>query len=69
VIFDYISINKECEVILETAQKKLFLSHRAIHKTIKIARTIADIENNVNVEKTHILEALHYRAKKYFIQE
>ncbi len=66
-MFDYINIDNECETVLNLAQKKLCLSHRAIHKTIKIARTIADIEESDTISQNHILEALQYRAKKYFI--
>ena len=43
--------------------ERLGLSARAYHRVIKIARTIADLENSPNVEANHILEAIQYRPK------
>lgn len=37
------------------------LSPRAQHRIIKVARTIADLEQNQIIEKEHLLEALQYR--------
>lgn len=48
--------------LLEQAMKNLHLSARAYFKILKIARTIADLENNLNVEKKHIAEAIQYRS-------
>ena len=47
---------------LELAVEKLGLSTRAHHKIIKIARTLADMEQTENIERTHLIEALSYRA-------
>lgn len=49
-------------VLIEQAMKNLHLSARAYFKILKIARTIADLENNLNVEKKHIAEAIQYRS-------
>ncbi|HRH25290.1 MAG TPA: ATP-binding protein, partial [Candidatus Paceibacterota bacterium] len=38
-------------------------SPRVYLRTIKVARTIADLENNETIEEPHILEALQYRPK------
>ncbi len=43
-IKNYIHINTESEEIISSAQKKLHLSHRGIHRTLKVARSIADFE-------------------------
>jgi magnesium chelatase family protein len=48
---------------LDTASQKLGLSPRSYHKVLRVARTIADIENDENVEEKHIFEALQYRPK------
>ncbi len=48
---------------LTAAAHKLSLSGRAFHRIIKVARTIADLSNQENIQETHILEALHYRQK------
>jgi magnesium chelatase family protein len=47
---------------LELAVEKLGLSTRAHHKIIKIARTLADMEQVENIGRTHLIEALSYRA-------
>ncbi len=47
---------------LELAVEKLGLSTRAHHKILKIARTIADMEQAKDIDHQHIIEALSYRA-------
>ena len=49
--------------LLNDSAERLALSARAYHRVIKIARTIADLENSENVEANHILEAIQYRPK------
>lgn len=47
--------------MLDQANQKMHLSSRAYLKTIKIARTIADLENSKYIQDHHIAEALQYR--------
>lgn len=49
---------------LNSAARSMDLSPRAYHRVIKLARTIADLDENENVEESHILEALQYRPKQ-----
>lgn len=49
--------------MLDDSAERLALSARAYHRVIKIARTIADLEDSENVEENHILEAIQYRPK------
>ena len=63
LVFKVANMNKETEELLITSAEKLKLSARAYHRVIRLARTIADIERSENVEKEHVLEALHYRPK------
>ncbi len=56
-------LSKEVRDILNMSAEKLGLSTRAYHRMIKVARTIADLDNKENIEATHILEALQYRPK------
>jgi len=49
--------------LLDDSAERLSLSARAYHRVIKIARTIADLENSAEVEANHILEAIQYRPK------
>lgn len=49
--------------LLNQAATSLHLSARSYFKVIKVARTIADLENSVLIEATHISEALQYRPR------
>jgi magnesium chelatase family protein len=49
---------------LERAGMRLNLSPRAFHRVIKVARTIADLDNAPDINDSHILEALQYRERK-----
>ena len=40
------------------------MSARAYHRTLKLARTIADLESCKNIKSEHIAEALSYRPKE-----
>ena len=47
--------------VLEKAVEQLGLSHRALHSTMKISRTIADLEGCERICKDHVMEAVQYR--------
>jgi magnesium chelatase family protein len=59
----YAYIKPEIRKILDTSAERLQLSPRAYHRVIKLARTIADLENEQDILENHILEALQYRPK------
>ncbi len=47
---------------LITAMEKLQLSHRAYHRTLRLARTIADLAGVEHIVRPHLAEAMSYRA-------
>ena len=49
--------------LLDDSAERLGLSARAYHRIIKIARTVADLENSPDIKQNHILEAIQYRPK------
>jgi magnesium chelatase family protein len=61
-------IEKHCQLteaaqfIMKKGFEKLKMSMRSYHKVIKIARTIADLANSVQIEAIHIQEAILYRS-------
>ena len=63
----YCILDEESKNLLQIAFQKFKLSARAYSKILKIARTIADLENEELIKKNHIAEAIQYRNldKKY----
>ena len=49
--------------ILRTAMKQLYLSARAYHRILKLARTIADLDSSDIIRANHVAEAMQYRPK------
>jgi len=62
-ISKYCTLNNQSQEILDKAIEQYSLSFRAINKILKVARTIADIENSQLIQKVHLLEALSYRKR------
>jgi len=60
-------IKQDCDLseqghqLLEQAMNSLGLSHRAYHRILKLARTIADLADSDNIEIPHLSEAIGYR--------
>ncbi len=50
------------QVFLEQAANNLQLSPRAYFRILRVARTIADLAGNANIERKHLSEAINYRA-------
>jgi magnesium chelatase family protein len=49
---------------LSDAIDKFHLSARAYHRILKVARTIADLENSETVNSPHLIEAIGYRRSE-----
>jgi magnesium chelatase family protein len=60
----YCQLDKQGEEILKKAVDDWHLSVRAHYKVLKVARTIADIEEKENISSSHLAEALRYRIKE-----
>ena len=60
-IEQHCSLDHASQKLLEKSVEKLGLSARAYHRILKIARTIADMNNKENLEFSHIAEAVQYR--------
>ncbi|OGD82822.1 magnesium chelatase [Candidatus Curtissbacteria bacterium RIFCSPLOWO2_01_FULL_39_62] len=57
----FCNLDQQSILLLKQAISKLNLSARAFHRVIKIARTIADLENSEKIKSNHIAESLQYR--------
>lgn len=56
-------LESSSETFLLRAARKFVLSARAVHRTIKVARTIADMEGAESIDTDHLSEALAYRSE------
>jgi magnesium chelatase family protein len=58
----------EAETLLRAAMDSLHMSMRAYNRILKVARTIADLDNQPLIEMTHMAEAIQYREldQKYW---
>ncbi|MFN7039252.1 MAG: YifB family Mg chelatase-like AAA ATPase [Alphaproteobacteria bacterium] len=61
LLFEIISPDQACKDILNEAAQKMKLSMRGYNRVLKVARTIADMEEEDRVSKKHVLEALSYK--------
>jgi magnesium chelatase family protein len=52
----------EVEALLREAVNRLALSARAYHRILRIARTIADLEEAADLTTAHVGEAIQYRS-------
>ena len=58
----YCILDKEGQELLKMAILELGISARAYDKILKVARTIADLEEKETIEASHISEAISYRS-------
>ena len=61
MIDKYCPLDAECRRLLEKLIERMGLSARACSRIIKLARTIADLENAEQISCEHISEAASYR--------
>jgi magnesium chelatase family protein len=56
------ALDSGCKELLKHAMDKYNLSARAYHRIIRVARTIADVENEITIQRHHLAEAIQYRC-------
>jgi len=60
---EYCKLEDSAQSLLKTAMKQLYLSARAFHRILKLARTIADLEGTPTIKSHHLAEAIQYRPR------
>lgn len=58
------NLTPEAKDLLDMAAERMELSARAYMRSVKVARTIADLEASETIEAAHISEALQYRSQQ-----
>ena len=61
LISKYAALDETSLTMLKTAMARFNLSARAYDRILKVARTIADLDNSENIQFQHIAEAIGYR--------
>lgn len=67
-IENFIHLDSASKDFLTQATQKLSPSGRVVHRLLKLARTIADMEGRDALIVGDLMEALHYRSKTMFVE-
>ena len=60
---EFCKVEPPAQSLLRTAMKQLHLTARAFHRVLKLARTIADLDDAAIIKAHHLAEALQYRHR------
>jgi magnesium chelatase family protein len=60
---EFCQVESSAQSLLQAAMKQLFLSARAFHRILKLARTIADLAGAESITASHLAEAIQYRPR------
>lgn len=63
-IKEYCPLNESSKEIMKKMVDSGRLSARSYHKTLKVARTIADLDGSAEIKNSHLMEALMYRQRQ-----
>lgn len=69
LIGEFCNMNDEANILLQRAFKMLKLSVRGYERVLKVARTIADLDNEKIINVKHIAEAVQYRSIDKFLNK
>jgi magnesium chelatase family protein len=64
-IATHCAIDGRAEKLLQRATDRLALSARAVHRVLKVSRTIADLAARADISSAHVAEALRYRGLEW----
>jgi len=62
-IRQFCKVDPQAQMLLKTAMKQIHFTARAFHRTLKLARTIADLDGSQIIKTNHVAEALQYRQR------
>jgi len=58
---EFCSLSSECEKLMRNAYSKLAMTARSYDRILRVARTIADLDDAENIGPAHLAEAIQYR--------
>jgi magnesium chelatase family protein len=59
---EFCKVGEDCASLLEQAMEQLHFSARTYDRILKVARTIADLDESIDLEAEHVLEAIQFRS-------
>ena len=60
---EFCNLGEQEQLLIKGAMKQYNFSGRSLHRILKVARTIADLDNQENITIKHLAEAIQYRPK------
>jgi len=62
----YCVLSPECDKLLRSAFARLAMTARSYDRVLRVARTIADLGDSVDISPGHLAEAIQYRRVRFF---
>ncbi len=65
-VHEFCSLDTAGRQLMKAAMRQMQLSARAYHRVLKLARTIADLAGEPEIDPAHLAEALQYRGQNQY---